>query len=220
MTAFDETAGTFEGRAFPGEAEWLDLPVPPITADFVERTIAALSGEGLAGRADSALRATNGEDRLTPAVLAAFAAPAPSRDFVQRTLHAVQEQRRSRWQELLARHVAPDPSPDFVARTLAALARRDEQGDPHAAIRKHPLRLWIWPLLTIAAAAAVFLLLQRAPQPPIELRLAQQVRPAFAHAYASSPLPAVLAELDRRADPSAMPNGGADGIWLLQRRDR
>jgi len=208
QTGFDEAAGTFEGRPFPSEAEWLDLPAPPITDDFAARTILALRAAGNEA----------GDDPLTPELLAAFAAPEPSRGFAATTLRAVQDDRLARWRELLARYVAPDPSPDFVARTLRALARTGAD-EPHPAPRTGA-RAWTWPLLAIAAAAALFVLLQRPGQPPVELRIAQQVRPAYAYAYASSPLPAVLAVLARQADPSALPNGGADGLWLLQRRDR
>lgn len=218
---FDEAAGTFEGRAFPSEAEWLSLPSPPITADFVDRTVAALHAGGAEEDTvlDASANAGEASDALTPERLAAFAAPAPTRDFAARTLRAVQADRTTHWRELLARYIAPDPSPDFVARTLAALLRRTDTVDPRPMARQGRNRAWFSSLLLLAAAATVLVLLQEPPRAPVELRIAQQVRPALAHAYAASPLPAMLAGLDRQQDPDALPNGEADGMWLL-RRDR
>jgi len=213
---FDEGAGTFEGRHFPSETEWLSLPGPPITADFVERTMAALR-EGPAWHENGS--AGEAGDPVTADLLAAFAAPPPTRDFAARTLRALQDDRAARWRELLARYVAPDPSPDFVARTLAALARPADTADPRPLPRR-TAGVWAWPLLMLAALAAVVVLLQEPIRAPVELRIAEQVRPALAHAYAASPLPAVLAEIDRQQDPDALPNGEADGMWLLQRRPR
>jgi hypothetical protein len=216
LEGFDEAAGTFEGRTFPSEAEWLALPSPPISGDFVERTVAAIQDDRGAAPA-------NGHDEaepLTPDLLAAFQAPSPTRDFATRTVRAVQEDRAARWRELLARYVAPDPSPDFVARTLAALARPADTADPRPVRHRSAVRAWTWPLLLAAAMASVLVLLHEPARAPVELRIAQQVRPALAHAYAASPLPAVLAEFDRQQDPDAPPNGEADGLWLLQRRNR
>ena len=230
---FDEAAGTFEGRGFPSEAEWLSLPSPPISGDFVDRTIASLQEERAALQQDRAAQRANGRgaphedagEPLTPELLAAFEAPAPTRDFAARTLRAVQEDRTARWRELLSRYVAPDPSPDFVARTLAALARPADTDDPRpvrhrGAQHRGASGAWRWPLALVAAMAAVLVLLQEPARAPVELRIAQQVRPALAHAYAASPLPAVLAEFDRQQDPGAPPNGEADGLWLLRRRSR
>lgn len=207
---FDEAGGTCEGRTFPGEAEWLSLPPPPIAPDFAERTLAALREQAGDG----------GDLPLPRELLAAHRAPEPSREFAARTLQALADDRAARWRELLARHVAPEPSPEFVARTLAALARDDGERAPAHPRAIVPRRRWTWPLLLVAAALMFAVALYEPPPAPLELRIARQVRPEFAHAYAVSPLPAVLAALDRQADPLALPNSGPDGFWLLQRRDR
>ena len=103
---FNERDGTYDGRSFPDESEWLELELPQherelCSADFVDRTLAALHDP-------------------TSAQLDSFAPPTPSADFVDRTVDAVQRDRRAHWRELLARYVAPEPSPAFVARTPAA----------------------------------------------------------------------------------------------------
>jgi hypothetical protein len=212
---------TFEGRAFPGEAEWLTLPLPgpdelPIAKDFVDATLARLH---------------EGNEAPLPAdLLAAFGAPEPSPDFVDSTVAAVLAERRGRWRELLARYVAPDPSPRFVARTLSAL----QQETPHAqrsatpvtagidlpagAVPQRPARRHravAWQLAAALAAAALLLVwLQRTPATPTEVRVAGDAE-ALAFAYAPTPLPAALASLARTADPDALPLAELDGPWLL-----
>ncbi len=212
---------TCEGRAFPSEAEWLDLPPPPFAEDFVARTMAALQQDRepvseIAGHL------------LTAPQLAAFTAPEPSADFVARTLRAIQDDRRARWQELLAKYVSPEPSPEFVAQTLRALAADRPSGalhgDPQGWTPSGPRTVWRrrWlPLLaaitTIAASVAVIVHWVE-PSPPFEQQLADAVRPSFAHGYAATPLPAVLGSLERAASPEALPAGGADGMWILLHR--
>jgi len=203
-------AGLPAAPDFPSEAEWLDLPPPPIAPDFVARTVAAVLAAG---------NAAGPEGGPSREQLASFAPPEPSPDFVARTLQAVRQDRVRRWRELLARYVAPEPSPAFVARTLRALADRPvATGGTAAAARR---RRWTGPLLAAAAAVVTAIWLLRAQTaPPLEARLAGAVRPAFAHGYAAASLPGLLAALERDADPAALPAGGADGTWLLLHRRR
>ncbi|HEX5052175.1 MAG TPA: hypothetical protein VFZ65_10415 [Planctomycetota bacterium] len=232
-------------RPFPSEAEWLDpewidrVLKPgefPVSTDFVERTLQAIAEQATATALEAEL------DRCLPAAaLRTFTAPEPSADFVASTLAMLRQDRRARWRELLARHVAPEPSPQFVARTLTALdAERDAAAAPvrgrqpasgsatsgsngpaamaqrdAAGTRGRPGRRWGWVLLTAAAATVLWVTFWRAAPDPIELRLANNEPDTFAHAYAASPLPAVLATLANTSDPYALPSGEADGVWLL-----
>ena len=219
----NEPEGTCEGRPFPSEAEWLELPPPPFAGDFVARTLAAL-------RQDREPSADGPRDEpaghlLSADQLAAFEVPEPSVDFVARTLRAVQEDRRARWQELLAKYVSPEPSPEFVARTLRALAADQPRGveGGHGSprrLRTLTQRWWLPLLATVATIAASIAVLVRwsEPSPPFEQRLADASRPSFAHGYAASPLPAVLGNLAHDASPEALPTGGADGMWIRLHR--
>lgn len=231
---------TCEGRLFPSEAEWLDLEPPPISGDFVARTLEALSPAGAPD--DAALARQPG---LPGDLLAGFAAPAPSADFVARTVRALDGDRRHRWREILARHVAPEPAPEFVARTLAALAadrqnlplqpqRRDAGGGqsgggrfggawPDAAART---RRWRNPalvtgalvtvaLVTVAAAGLALAVWWPTSSPlPLEERFAQHTPAAYAFATTPSPLPSLLSQLAGNADPYALPAASPDGVWL------
>lgn len=199
--SFDEQNQTYEGREFPSESEWLELEPPadlPISDDFVARTLTALRDPA-------------------PQQLATFAAPAPSADFVDRTMAALHVDRRRRWRELLARYVVPEPSGEFVTRTLRALER--ESGGPAAAGRlPSRRRVWTMPLLAAAAVLAVAFLLPRDDDPIFEVRATETLPAAFGPAHAASPLPALLTELDRQADPDALPATGGDGVILLLQR--
>lgn len=216
-----------EGRTFPREDEWLALPPPPITADFVERTLAALSPAGAPD--DAALAA---QPSLPANVLDAFAPPTAAADFVARTVAAVGDDRRNRWREVLAKHVAPEPAPEFVARTLAALtadrAERDGSDWPQRpALHQHDgrqkgvaaghARGWRaagWTVLALAAGVSVALLWPRLGTTPIEIRFAQSVPVAYAFAETPSPLPALLSDLAAANDPLALPAASPDGAWL------
>lgn len=203
-------------RPFPSEAEWLDLPLPPAHElgfatgqPFVDRVVAALRDERAL---DDAIAA---EDRRLPRILlSAHEPPAPRADFVARTTAALREDRRRRWQHLLARHIAPEPTPHFVARTLAALAEARQQASVRPVAGR--TRRWLGLAVAVAATVAAAVLWRgRADAAPLELRVAQATSPAFAHAYAASPLAALAAEAARSADPDALPFAGADGTWLL-----
>ena len=193
------------GVPFPAEREWLDTPLPAeVTAeDFVVRTIALLQYEGLVRES-----AADGEPLLRD-VLASFAAPAPSKDFVERTLAALSND-RTNWRELLDRHTVPEPSPQFVSRTLDAL--RLERADTAAQPGRNR---WLWPLLAAAAVALAWLADRGGDGAPVERRLAQRSPAAFAYAYAPTPLPAVLAAVRQDDDPQALPDAAADATWLL-----
>jgi hypothetical protein len=205
---------------FPSEAEWLALPLPPAagrdgvpSADFVERTLHALAADQ---QLDADLATLARE--LPRSVFDAYAVPAPSASFVARTVAAVHDERRARWQQLLARHVAPEPSPQFVATTLAALrADAPAAAGPRRALPPRGnrwLRTLAWPLAA-AAAALVWLATGAAPPlPSFEERLARTASPAYAHAYATSPAAFVLASHARTAEPDALFDAGADGVWL------
>lgn len=208
-----QAGGAFAGREFPSEAEWLDLPVPEIAPDFVDRTLAARQLDLLA-HADAEPDLAG--HLLTPSHLAAHAAPEPSPDFVARTVRTVLADRHRRWRETLAKYVAPEPSPTFVSKTLAALAT--DRGPAPAAPRGRRASDWHWPLLAIAASIAAVLLLRPPSQAPLEQRLAAEARPSLAVGYAASPLPAILAALEHAEDPFGLPSGGADGMHLLLHR--
>ncbi|HZN37705.1 MAG TPA: hypothetical protein VFD82_02820 [Planctomycetota bacterium] len=221
----------FDGHGFPSEAEWLQLggPGPGSTAelevsnDFVDRTLRALRSRAAGDHAgespgDASAEAGTG---LPAKLLRAYAAPEPTINFVTRTLTALRADRLAHWRELLARYVAPEPSPEFVARTLSALTagrRPGEAGRGRYSNAGGSVRAWLpraWPLLAIAAATLLWLLPWNPPMAPLELRVSRQEPAAFARSYAATPLPAVLATLNQAADPGALNDGGADGVWLL-----
>ncbi|MCU0865705.1 MAG: hypothetical protein MUC36_18115 [Planctomycetes bacterium] len=220
-----------DDRPFPPESEWLDLPLPdgslaegslPDGAgdSFVARTLQALAEEQELDRQLQRL-----DQELPAELLQQFAAPAPSRAFVERTMAALTDARRQHWQQLLARHVAPDPSPEFVASTLRALAaergtagRGSGRAPGHSSAANDQAlaaRRWRRWLLPVAAAAAVvwFALPRRAPE-PLEQRLAAASSPAFAFHHGGSPLAAVLAAADEAAEPYALSGSAACGLWL------
>ena len=198
---------------------------PQVSSDFVDRTLRALLGGGAGGHASESGEAARAEGSpgLPAELLRAHAAPEPTIDFVTRTVTAVRADRLAHWRELLARYVAPEPSSEFVARTLTALTAGRRQGEPgsdhapwedRAAMRSRWLRL-AWPLLAIAAALWLWYLPWTSPRAPLELRVSQREPAAFAYSYAATPLPAVLTSLSQAADPGALGDGGADGVWLL-----
>jgi hypothetical protein len=134
---------------------------------------------------------------------------------------ALRADRLAHWRELLARYVAPEPSPEFVARTLSALTAGRRPGETGGSDRADRMassrRAWLraWPLLAVAAAALLWFLPWTSPRAPLELRVSQHEPAAFARSYAATPLPAVLASLSQAADPGALNDSGADGVWLL-----
>ena len=218
-------------RPFPSEAEWLQLPLPSPTelphdpAAFTARTLAALRDDAAL---DQELRRLDRE--LPQMLLHSHAAPEPSPRFVQRTLAAIADERRARWQQLLARHVAPEPSPQFVARTLAALRGHRgaaeggdaEGGDSRGGLGPHRLlrgagraRPWqAWPLLAAAVIAVVWFGVGRPDRAPFEARLTAASPIAFAHHHTASPLPAVLAARSRSLQADGLVVASADGLWL------
>jgi hypothetical protein len=241
---WNEIEGTFEGRSFPSESEWMDLPAPPIADDFVARTLAALretarhetDQHGTNLRSDQPEVATEGAAEgtvvghlLTPDLLAAFKAPEPSKDFVARTLQAVQDDRRSRWRDLLAKYVAPEPSPEFVARTLRALAN-DGNLSPRPAARSgaharwgHRAQFVVQTLVPVADGPGGGAVRRGDPAAHHAGPLRTTCR-RFGAAVPGlhlrrQPLPAVLAALESSDDPEALPSGGASGMWLLLHRE-
>ncbi len=205
-------------RPFPSEAEWLTLPLP----DEAVRT--GLPSPGFVDAVADAIAADARLDRdlaqaglaLPRDLLATHTPPEPSPDFVARTLDAVNDDRRARWQRLLARHVAPGPSPFFVARTLAAL--RNDREAP-AASRPRVWRLGLAAALLAAAATVVFALWPGESSPRFERQLLAQPA-SFAHAVGTNALAPLLAWREGVADPTALPNVGADGLWLLREEAR
>ncbi len=117
---------------FPSEAEWLQQPAPPVSADFVERTLAAVDAQ----------RA--GTPAALQELLAAHRVPEVSPDFVERTYQRLLREQSPSWQRLMRRYHAPEPTGDFVERVLRAIAPAP------APRRARALRSW-----TAAAAAAV-----------------------------------------------------------------
>lgn len=218
---------------FPGEHEWLSLPAPPVAADFVARTLFALAEDRRAagGRDPIEVDAEEvdsenpesedpdaGDLGLSAAQLATFSPAPPSPDFVDRTLRRLDDDRRTRWQEMLARYVAPEPSPAFVQRTLAALA--EERPALRRALAPAAAPAWrrrVLPALPwLAAAAAVlwFVWLRQPDAAPFERRVADHVDAWFQHADSPTPLPALLAQLAHDEAPQALSTGIADGYWL------
>jgi hypothetical protein len=198
-----------EMRDFPSEAEWLSLPAPDIRPDFVADTLALVRAEQEQhGVLPAGAAAT---EEIPPALLAAFAAPATSPAFVERTLQMVQRDRQGRLLALLARYVAPEPTPDFVQRTLRALL-----GD-----RRPVRRPWLrHGLRGLAVAAAAALLLFTLPWPQhrigsVEEAVLRTQPAAFAAAWTPNPL-GVLVDYGRAArEPDALPLGAPDGLLLL-----
>lgn len=217
---------------FPPEAGWLDQPLPPELADvdldaFAARTLDAVRDEQQLDRDLAAL------DRELPRiVLSALEVPPPAPDFVPSVLAALHQDRRARWQQLLAKHIAPEPSPEFVARTLTALRSATDAAAPPArtlpheprarigervagGVRGAAARRFVWPLLATAAAAVLVLtLLRRDALRPLEARLAEHVPPIEAHASAGSPLAFVLAANERNRADTALDVTSPDGVWL------
>lgn len=191
-----------------------------VSNDFVDRTLRAL------GRSTADAHAGDGGPELPAGLLRAHAAPEPTIDFVTRAVAAVRADRLAHWRELLARYVAPEPSPQFVARTLSALTAGRRPGESSGSdpatgqradgpVRRRAWQRRVWPLLAIAAATWLWFQPWSSARAPLELRVSQREQAAFAHSYAATPLPAVLASLSQAADPSALNDGGADGVWLL-----
>ena len=205
----------FPSQAFPSESEWLDLQLPaadefPLRSreTFADGVMQALRDEALL---DAKLRAFDRD--LPPELLQAWQAPEPVPGFVARTMAAARDDRRTHWQHLLARYVAPEPSPQFVARTLAALTAIPADGRTlGGASRWHRVA---WPLLGAAAATLLWLLTSSAPPAPLELRVVRDTPLTFVQAYATSPLASVLAVREHAAEPDALVQGSADGVWLL-----
>lgn len=212
-------------RRFPSEDEWLDLPMPSDAdlygedgaqepGSFSERVLRARQDEV---QVDEQLAAL---DRALPTeVLRLHEAPEPSAAFLDDTVRRIREDRRQRWAETLSRYVAPEPSPQFVDRTLAALrADREQRGagasaEPHLGPRPTSTAP-VWGLLAAAAAALLYLgLTDRAPA-PLELHIADQVATSVSYVDATTPMAAVFASLAEAAEPHAVFDAPADGLWL------
>ncbi len=203
------------GTPFPGEHEWLELPMPPgfaPTAEFADAAMQSCHDEELIADRDL-------ENALRDA-LPTFALPTPSSDFVARTVGAIASDESRRWHDLLARHSAPEPSPEFVARTIAALA--DERSpaplDTAVGFSARILRR-AWPLFAIAAGFVLWLLFGDGPRQidPFEARLVHAERRVFAHAFAPTALAAALTVAERDDDPLALPDWAPDRTWLPRR---
>lgn len=203
--ARDPDADAFD-RAFPGEAEWLHLPPPPIDAGFTARTwqrIRADRGADAGSPADEPLR------RLLPA----HQVPEPSPGFVAATLAAIQRDRAEVWRSLLLRYQTPTPSADFVQRTLRAL---------QTAARPGPRRRTLWLAAGLAAAAAVVLaLVWPRPLPVRSLQEAalERVPPASAAAFSPTPMAGLLLARPAAAE-LALADLPIDGLMLVRRQAR
>lgn len=145
---------------FPTPEEWLHLPAPEISADFVERTWQRLRAQ----HAD--------DDRALASWLSAYTVPEPSPGFVDATLRRV---RAPIWQRIISGPPVPEPSPDFVDRVLRAL----QHARPTPVRRRLRARTWI-----AAAAAALLLvaipwsqLFPRRSHLPFEVLQAQMLTP-------------------------------------------
>ncbi|MEO6595778.1 MAG: hypothetical protein ABIP94_13585 [Planctomycetota bacterium] len=160
-------------------------------------------------------------------LLARHVAPEPSPEFVARTLTALAAERQTGAREFGAQEFGAG---EFGARPFGrGLDRSALRTEPTGASALAPhtgsgwrspaARRWAWPLLTAAAVTLLWLTFWRPSGVPLELRLAQNEPATFAHAYAATPLPAVLARVADSADPYALPSGSADGVWLVLSRN-
>ena len=212
-------------RRFPSEDEWLDLPMPSDadlygdeeaqeSGSFSERVLRARQEEV---QVDEQLAAL---DRALPTeVLRLHQAPEPSASFVDETVRRIREDRRQRWAETLSRYVAPEPSPQFVDRTLKALRADREQRSARASAAEHPgprrtSTAPVWGLLSAAAAALLYLGLTDRSPAPLELHIADQVSTSVSYVDATTPMAAVFASVAEAAEPHALFDAPADGLWL------
>jgi len=184
---------------FPGEEDWLLLPVPDVQPEFVDRTLARLRDAGL-------LRpvADDGASgpALPPELLAAHATPPPRRDFVERVLESTQRDRAADLRRLVLRYETALPTADFVERTLRALRA--------AAPQRRSAFPWRGLGVPLLAAAALLFLLRPQPDRDALRPFARAAEPALAVAYGPTVLGRLLAA-DAPAD--ALPP--ADAGWLL-----
>lgn len=184
--------------------------VPPPAPDFVPSVLAALH-----------------QDRRArwQQLLARHIAPEPSPEFVARTLLALRDASGSTTPgattaagTTAAGTTAAAASPTTPQRALAAVPRTTADTSSHPSTsfwRRAGAGRWTRPLLAMAAALVVMLLLlRREPLRPLEARLAEHVPPIEAHASATSPLAFVLAASERRHADSALALASPDGVWL------
>lgn len=171
---------------FPSEEEWLDLPCPETSEDFVERVLGAVQHD----RAEA-----SGEPALPGHVLEAYRAPEPSVGFVERTLQKIEQERPQRWRLLLEEQPVPEPSADFVDRVLRALRSERDAAQPEeqtlAPVR--PLRRLVWAAAAavIVVAASLFVLRDNTPtRAPLST--------LSARAFSPDPWANALSSLSRR----------------------
>lgn len=206
-------------REFPSEAEWLRLPAPDISTDFVARTLLRLDAERRATMEPGLAEARESEPDEAESVgwaaaLQHYEAPTPSADFVTRTVSRIQQQQRSRWSSLLSRYVVPPVTPEFVERTLQAL--RVEAGGGR--VFAHPAsarRFAALPWLLAAALLAVTLWFAGLFAPPRVAPTPEGPRPRLVQLTSDSPLPTVLAQLAVERDPDELPYASTSGLALL-----
>ena len=182
-------------RALDGEAgDWLDPRAHaelPVSADFVERTLARV----LEQRGDPDLHE----------LLAAYAVPAPSPDFVVAALRHLAATGAAVPPDVvpdappdaalagaLSHYAVPHPSPDFVARTLAALRTRGPR----------PARALPW----LAAAAAALALVA------LGLWLARAGSPSAPATVPVTPQTAALAPSREQLSPTPWATAWAASI--------
>ena len=138
-------------QPFPAESEWLDLPCPEVSADFVEdtwqRARAGWYDRGSDDEPDDADAPDPDAIELPREVLDAYTVPQPSPGFLEATWAAT---RASAWQRALAQHSVPEPSPNFVERVLRSL---HEPTQRRGVVRQLASRRVLW----LASAAAVLI---------------------------------------------------------------
>jgi hypothetical protein len=181
-------------RPFPSAAAWLSVPsdAPVPSPDFVARTLAAIAAD-----ADLERALAEADEALPRELLQSFAAPLPGRRFTERTLRAIDRERRQRWQQMLARHVAPDPSPLFVSRTLDALAADRVANGPAATVRGRT------PASSAPASSASASSAPASNAPASNARLAKPklAKPRLARWFAAAAVAAALLIAPQLVDP-------------------
>lgn len=168
---------------FPDEADWLDLPCPEVSSDFVEATLRRLR--------EAPVEATDNTERALPReFLDTYEVPEPSSSFVQGTLDRLQHERPNRWRLLLAEQAVPEPSPDFVDRVLAALRVERDEVSPTAPIRSLRRLAWTAAAAIVLAAASIFWLNTGSSLAPLDT--------LSARAYSPDPWADALSSLSSR----------------------
>ena len=184
---------------FPSEEDWLGLPCPEVSPDFVDTTWQRIREDGAGDAMDPSLPAE---------ILQQYEVPEPSANFVDNTLHRLQQERPNRWRLLLAEQPVPEPSADFVDRVLEAL-RRDSEADQPETTEAPIFSLRRLAAVAVAAVLLIAASLQLWSDPPAErapVDVTFRVTPA--RSLAADPWAEALSSLSRRGLDVAVQDPG------------